>query len=82
MRGKMPEESNDKKTGRVRWFSSRKGYGFVNEDDSHRDIFLHYSAIQLRGYKHLSEGQRVLFTLHESKRGPVARDVLPIAEES
>ncbi len=60
--------------GTVKWFNNRKGYGFINEEDG-RDIFVHFSSIQMEGYKTLNEGERVTFDVEESDRGPEAKNV-------
>ena len=60
--------------GRVKWFNNEKGYGFI-EYRENEDIFAHYSAIKQQGYKTLSEGQVVDFTLLETEKGFQARDI-------
>jgi CspA family cold shock protein len=60
--------------GIVKWFSEKKGYGFIEQDEG-RDIFVHYSSINLPGFKTLAEGERVSFDVEESDRGPVAKNV-------
>ena len=60
--------------GTVKWFSNKKGYGFINEA-SGRDIFVHFSSIEMEGYKSLSEGEQVSFEIEESDRGPEAKNV-------
>ena len=64
--------------GTVQWFSRVKGYGFVRPDGQEEDVFVHYSAIRGDGYKNLSEGQRVEFTVEDSSKGPQAVDVVGI----
>ena len=54
--------------GRVKWFNNDKGYGFI-EYKENEDVFVHYSAIELDGYKTLSEGQLVEFKLVETSKG-------------
>jgi CspA family cold shock protein len=60
--------------GIVKWFNDKKGYGFINEDQG-RDIFVHFSAIDMQGFKTLSEGDVVIFDIEESDRGPEAKNV-------
>ena len=60
--------------GVVKWFSERKGYGFIEQQDG-GDVFVHYSSITMPGFKTLAEGERVSFELEESDRGPVAKNV-------
>lgn len=71
MRGKV--------LGRVKWFNNEKGYGFI-EYKENEDIFVHYSTINHEGYKTLTEGQLVEFTLLETSKGYQAVDVTPIKE--
>ena len=54
-------------TGIVKWFNNAKGYGFVTPDDGEQDVFVHFSAIDMEGYRTLKEGQRVEF---EGEQGP------------
>lgn len=61
-------------SGTVKWFNDRKGYGFINEEQG-RDIFVHFSSIEMPGFKTLAEGERVLFEIEESDRGPEAKNV-------
>lgn len=59
-------------TGKVKWFNSEKGYGFITIDDTKEDIFVHYTAIETEGFKSLEEGQSVSFEMTEGKSGPQA----------
>ncbi len=61
--------------GKVKWFSPEKGYGFIEQDDEERDVFVHFSAIQEEGFKTLEEGQDVEFDIVEGERGPQAANV-------
>jgi cold shock protein len=61
-------------TGKVKWFNSEKGFGFI-ETDGGNDVFVHFSAIQSEGYKTLEEGEKVTFEIIEGNRGPQASNV-------
>ena len=61
-------------TGRVKWFNNEMGYGFIDYKEN-ADIFVHYSAIEIEGYKTLSEGQLVEFKLIETSKGYQAVNV-------
>ncbi|MCA1030460.1 cold-shock protein [Bacillus timonensis] len=61
-------------TGKVKWFNSEKGFGFIEREDGD-DLFVHFSAIQGEGYKSLDEGQQVSFDIEEGQRGPQAVNV-------
>ena len=62
-------------TGKVKWFDPKKGYGFIETDDSGQDVFVHYSAITSEGFRTLCEGQTVQFERVDGKRGPQAENV-------
>lgn len=66
--------------GRVKWFNNEKGYGFIEFTDK-EDIFVHYSAINQTGYKSLSEGDCVEFTLLETSKGYQALNVSVVKNE-
>lgn len=61
-------------TGKVKWFSAEKGYGFI-EKEGGGDVFVHFSAITEEGFKSLKEGQEVEFEIVEGDRGPQAANV-------
>lgn len=65
--------------GRVKWFNNEKGYGFI-EYKENEDVFVHYSAIEVDGYKTLSEGQLVEFKLVETSKGYQALNVRLVKE--
>jgi CspA family cold shock protein len=56
-------------TGTVKWFSSEKGYGFIEDDDGSGDYFVHFSSIADSGFRTLEEGQHVRFEITEGERG-------------
>lgn len=61
-------------SGKVKWFNESKGFGFI-EREGQEDVFVHYSAIQSKGYKALSEGQKVEFEVVTSQKGIQASNV-------
>lgn len=64
--------------GTIKWFNGGKGYGFIAAEDG-TDVFLHYSAIQMEGYKTLQEGQKVEFEVVPGEKGPQAENVHLVA---
>lgn len=64
-------------TGKVKWFNAGKGYGFIQSDDG-ADVFVHFSAIEMEGYKVLEEGESVQFEIVEGAKGPQAANVSKI----
>ncbi|OON93175.1 MAG: cold-shock protein [Candidatus Epulonipiscium fishelsonii] len=60
--------------GKVKWFNAEKGFGFIEREDGD-DVFVHYTAIQVDGFKTLEEGQEVTFDIVEGNRGPQAANV-------
>lgn len=69
----------NKVTGSVKWFSESKAYGFITPDSEPKsDVFVHYSAINMEGFKTLKEGQQVSFELTKGPKGPMAADVTVI----
>ncbi len=71
-------------TGKVKWFDDKKGYGFIELDDGSGDVFVHYTAIQMDGFKSLSKGQPVEFEVIEADKGRQATSVriLEVVEET
>lgn len=62
--------------GTVKWFNADKGYGFIAVDGG-KDVFVHYSAILMDGYRSLEQGQRVEFEITQGQKGPQAESVRP-----
>lgn len=63
-------------TGTVKWFRNEKGYGFITGEDG-QDVFVHFSAIEMDGYKTLEEGQKVTFEVTQGPKGLQAANVKP-----
>ena len=61
-------------SGTVKWFNDRKGYGFIEREDG-KDLFVHHSSIDMPGFRTLAEGDKVVFEVNESDRGPEAKNV-------
>ena len=68
------------KTGIVKWFSNVKGYGFIEYGDA-EDIFVHFTGIEMDGYRTLKEGQSVEFDAVEGARGLQATNVIPLTDK-
>ena len=70
--------------GTVKWFNQEKGYGFISNDDGSGDVFVHFSAIQMDGYKTLAEGQKVTYDTEPDPRDSSkqrAVNVVPVKAE-
>ncbi len=68
---------SERELGTVKWFNESKGYGFIQRDGAD-DVFVHYSAIQMPGFKTLQEGQRVEFSVEPGRKGLQAVNVQPV----
>ena len=64
--------------GIVKWFDTKKGFGFIAPSNGGKDVFVHFSAIQSGGFKTLNEGQKVEFTIEDGQKGPSAGNVFAI----
>lgn len=63
-------------TGTVKWFNDAKGFGFVTPDDGGTDLFAHYSAINMSGFKSLQEGQKVVYDVVQGPKGKQASNIV------
>ena len=64
--------------GTVKWFNAKKGYGFLSDAEGN-DIFVHYSALQMDGFKELKDGEAVEFKVVEGAKGPQAENVIRLS---
>ncbi len=63
--------------GTVKWFNNQKGYGFI-QDESGKDIFVHYTGLNMSGFKSLEEGNEVEFDIVQGEKGPQASNVVKL----
>lgn len=63
--------------GTVKWFNNHKGYGFI-QDENGKDIFVHYTGLDMQGFKSLEEGNKVEFDIVEGAKGPQASNVVKL----
>ncbi|KTC37409.1 cold-shock protein [Pseudomonas sp. ABAC21] len=73
--------SDVKINGKVKWFNNAKGYGFIIEDGKSEDLFAHYSAISMEGYKTLKAGQPVSFNMIQGPKGLHAVDICAVCSQ-
>jgi CspA family cold shock protein len=66
---------NERKRGVVKWFNDQKGYGFITPEAGGKDVFVHHSAIMAAGFRSLTEGDRVEFSIQQGPKGPSAANV-------
>jgi CspA family cold shock protein len=64
--------------GKVKWFNDSKGYGFIESQEGGKDLFVHFSAIQMDGFRTLAEGQVVEFEVSSGERGEFAANVMRV----
>jgi CspA family cold shock protein len=73
------EEINKTMTiGTVKWFNATKGFGFITPEGGSADVFVHQSDIEVSGYRELTEGQKVEFSIEAGQKGPKAAKVRPL----
>ncbi|KPL82682.1 MAG: cold-shock protein [Thermanaerothrix sp.] len=70
---------SERYVGTVKWFNPTKGYGFIGRENG-EDVFVHYTAIQMAGYRQLKEGQKVEFSIEEGPKGLQAARVVPLSQ--
>jgi CspA family cold shock protein len=71
---------SDRYVGTVKWFNATKGYGFIGRDENEGDdVFVHFSAIEMEGYRSLKQGQKVEFEIEEGPKGLQAAKVTAVA---
>ena len=75
-------EKSSMEIGKVKWFNNAKGYGFVVVDGRDEDLFAHYSAIQMEGYRTLKAGQPVQFDITQGPKGLHAINIQAVAERA
>lgn len=68
--------------GTVKWFNDAKGFGFIEPEGGGVDIFAHFSAIQMEGFRTLKQGSRVSYDLVTGPKGQLAQNIQPVANES
>lgn len=64
--------------GTVKWFNDAKGFGFIEPESGGADIFAHFSAVQMEGFRTLKQGSRVTFDLVQGPKGDMAKDICPV----
>ena len=80
VRAPSPDEViQDMQYGTVKWFNDAKGFGFIAPEDGSADVFVHFSAIDSKGFRSLQEGQRVSYEVQQGPKGAQAAGVVPVA---
>lgn len=74
----IEEDFKEMQQGTVKWFNAKKGYGFISDAEGN-DVFVHFSALNMDGFKELKDGEKVEFEVTEGAKGPQAANVTRIA---
>lgn len=69
-------------TGTVKWFNDAKGFGFIEPEDGGDDVFAHFSAIQMEGFRTLKQGGRVTYELVQGPKGQLAQNIAPLERQA
>ena len=69
-------------TGTVKWFNDAKGFGFIEPESGGDDVFAHFSAIQMEGFRTLKEGGQVSYELVQGPKGQLAQNITPTSPDS
>jgi CspA family cold shock protein len=69
-------------TGTVKWFNDAKGFGFIEPEDGGDDVFAHFSAIQMEGFRTLKQGGRVSYELVQGPKGQLAQNIAPVERQA
>lgn len=76
-RKEVKRHMSDRIVGTVKWFNAAKGYGFI-EHEGGKDVFVHFSALQMEGYRKLNGGDKVEFSIEDTPKGPQAANVVKL----
>jgi CspA family cold shock protein len=70
--------SDQRIKGTVKWFNNDKGFGFITPESGGKDVFVHHTAINSKGFRSLAEGDKVEFVITQGEKGPAAKDVIKL----
>jgi len=68
--------------GTVKWFNDAKGFGFIEPEGGGSDVFAHFSAVQMDGFRTLKQGSKVSYDLTQGPKGDLAQNILPLSDDS
>jgi cold shock protein len=74
-----PVREQNMATGTVKWFNDAKGFGFIEPESGGEDIFAHFSAVQMEGFRTLKQGEQVQYELVQGPKGQMAQNIVPTA---